>query len=183
MNSLENHLSIKIQTPSDINEHLPTLFELAKKCKTIIEFGVRDVVSSFAFAAASPEKLTCIDIKKSSNVDPFLSLCKQDGVNVEFKEISSLEVEVDEVDLIFIDTLHDYHQLRQELERHGNKAKKYLAFHDTITYGNQNEADKQCNVQGLVPAITEFLKTNSHWKELCTYTNNNGLTILERQCE
>lgn len=183
MNNLQYYYTTKSQIPSDINEHLPTLFELAKKCKTIIEFGVRDVVSSFAFAAAYPAKLTCIDIQKSPYVDPFLAMCKEEGVNVEFKEVSSLDIDIDEADLIFIDTLHDYEQLRQELAKHGNKAKMYLAFHDTITFGHQNEVDKQSNPQGLVPAIAEFLKANPHWKELVTYTNNNGLTILKRNHE
>ena len=58
---------------SDINEHLPTLTELSKECNTIVEFGVRNVVSTFAFAVAKPNKLICVDIVKSYNVDHFLS--------------------------------------------------------------------------------------------------------------
>ena len=34
--------------PSDINEHLPTLYNYAKNCESIIECGVRGVVSSWA---------------------------------------------------------------------------------------------------------------------------------------
>jgi len=33
---------------------------------------------------------------------------------------------------------------------------------------------------GLKPAIDEFLQQNSHWKVKEVFTNNNGLTILER---
>ena len=33
---------------SDINEHLPTIYNLAKDCESIIELGVRGVVSSYA---------------------------------------------------------------------------------------------------------------------------------------
>ena len=34
--------------------------------------------------------------------------------------------------------------------------------------------------KGLMPAITEFLDTNTNWKLKERFTNNNGLTILER---
>ena len=33
---------------------------------------------------------------------------------------------------------------------------------------------------GLCPAIEEFLKNNNEWKLKHRYTNNNGLTILEK---
>jgi hypothetical protein len=34
---------------SDINEHIPTLYEYAKNCEVIAEMGVRGVVSTWAF--------------------------------------------------------------------------------------------------------------------------------------
>ena len=34
--------------------------------------------------------------------------------------------------------------------------------------------------KGLWPAISEFLEANQDWKLKERYTNNNGLTILER---
>jgi hypothetical protein len=183
INNLEAHFLHNTKTPSDINEHLPTLLKFAKECKTIVEFGVRDVVSSFAFALAKPEKLTCIDIEKSIYVDPFMELCRNENVNVEFKKESSLDIQIDNADLIFIDTVHNYDQLKTELALHGNKSNKYLIFHDTITFGNKNETEAPGEKQGLVPAIAEFLDENMHWSELYTYTNNNGLTILVRNNE
>jgi hypothetical protein len=36
------------KTPSDINEHIPTLYEYSKKCESILELGVRSGVSTFA---------------------------------------------------------------------------------------------------------------------------------------
>ena len=34
---------------SDINEHLPTLHDYASKCESVLELGVRGVISSYAF--------------------------------------------------------------------------------------------------------------------------------------
>ena len=36
------------KTPSDINEHLPILYNHAKKCESVLETGVRGVISSWA---------------------------------------------------------------------------------------------------------------------------------------
>ncbi len=34
--------------------------------------------------------------------------------------------------------------------------------------------------KGLKPAIDEFLENNSNWKIKEVFTNNNGLTVLEK---
>lgn len=174
-----NELCIR---PSDINEHLPVLRDLSKECSTIVEFGVRNVVSTFAFAVTRPNKLICVDIVKSYNVDPFLQLCASEGINVEFHESDSRTFEFESADLIFIDTLHNYSQIKAELQHFGNKSKKYLVFHDTITYGNIDEEPVEGSLKtGIVPAIKEFMRDNLQWKELVTYSNNNGLTVLVRE--
>lgn len=179
--NIEYFYNKRCSEKSDINEHLPTLYNLAKECKTIAEFGVRTVVSSFAFAYAKPEKLICVDIEKHPNIDIFIDLCKNENIETEFYLCDSRKFELDPVDLIFIDTLHTYSQLKEELEVLGNKAKKYLVFHDTITFGHANEHNIDTGEKtGLVPAISDFLKQNKNWKEYKTYTNNNGLTILSK---
>lgn len=173
----------KINTPSDINEHMTTLYEFSLKCKTIAEFGVSNVVSSYAFANSRPEKLICVDIVKNNyEVDNFLSLCEDENINAEFYEHDSRTFKMENVDLIFIDTKHNYLQLKEELNNLGNKSNKYLIFHDTITFGQKDEFPEfpPQSHTGLMPAIKEFLSENSNWKEVCTYSNNNGLTILER---
>ena len=51
---------------------------------------------------------------------------------------------------------------------HGHKVNKYLMFHDTTLCPPLNQA------------IDEFLKANLNWKIKEVFTNNNGLTILEK---
>jgi hypothetical protein len=79
---------------------------------------------------------------------------------------------------LFIDTLHTYNQLKQELTLHGNKAQKYIAFHDTYTFGLRGEDN--VDKKGLMTAIIEFMTENPHWKFKIHKTNNNGFTVLER---
>lgn len=121
--------------PSDINEHLPTLFELGKQCKHITEMGVRDVVSTWAFMMANPLKLIGIDIHKSKNVDA----AKEAYPKWEFIEADTLKIDIEPTELLFIDTLHIYSQLKKELELHSKNVSKYIILHDTTTYGNIDE--------------------------------------------
>ena len=47
---------------TDINEHLPTLYEYAKRCQFITEMGVRDGQSTSAFLYANPLRLISYDL-------------------------------------------------------------------------------------------------------------------------
>ena len=153
---------------SDINEHLPTLYEYGKKVDHITEFGVRTGVSTIAWLCASPEKLVAYDLNPYPPADQF--------DNFKFIQADVLDVEIEETDLLFIDTYHSYTQLSQELELHGNKAKKYLIFHDTETFGYHGEDHA---APGILAAINEFMKLNSWWVIAERFENNNGLMILK----
>jgi len=167
--------------PSDINEHLPTLKMLAGDCSSVIEMGVRSVVSTWAFAEAKPDKLISIDIKNPSEFGQDLEfvtrVIRNEGIDFTFIQADTRQCEIEETDLLFIDTWHVYDQLKIELEKHGNKARKFLAFHDTVTFAQNGESPGH---RGLMPAIEEFLEANPHWQIKHHYTNNNGLLVLER---
>jgi cephalosporin hydroxylase len=187
-------------TPSDIYQHLPTLFEYTKKCDSVVECGVRDVVSSYAFASAligNPKNCyTLVDPYKSSQIDIFLQLCKNEGVNAKFIQESDIKCPLEETDLLFIDTWHVYGHLKRELEYWHSSVKKYIIMHDTTVdewYGetirsgwNAQQQSLETGIpveeitKGLWPAIEEFLQQHPEWKLEKRYTNNNGLTILQR---
>ena len=164
-------------TISDINENVHVLYDLAKECKTVVEMGVRTGVSTRAFLNTDVE-LISFDIVLDKEVENLFTRAKLMGKNVRYEKADVLNIEIDRMDLLFIDTLHTYTQLSQELEFHGNKANKYIAFHDTYTFGLKGE-DRIDN-KGLLSAIIEFMIKNPHWKFKLHRTNNNGITVLER---
>ena len=179
MKTIKEKYNEKCKEVSDINEHLPTLFRYALKCNSIIEFGVRRVVSSWGLANAHPKSLICIDIVKFPQVDEFLKICKFENQPVEFILGDTLRINIPETDMLFIDTLHNYNQLKQELARHYLKVKKYILFHDIVSFGHKDETNK--NGKELVPAINEFIAEHENewkWKEV--FTNNNGFGIIEK---
>ncbi len=183
----------KCSTISDINEHLPTLRKYAEECESIVEMGVRGIVSTWAFLSAKPKKLISLDLYHPSsfggNLDEVIQLSSENGIKFEFVEKSSLEYEMPNADLLFIDTWHDYLQLKKEMFRHHSKVNKYIILHDTTTFGYTDESfyDEYGNSRpetnlpkGLYPAVDEFLFANKEWRLWEKKSNNNGLTILKK---
>jgi len=185
---------------SDICEHLPTLRKYAEECNSVVECGVRHIVSSYAFGCGlknNPNNFfVMIDPYKSNEMDKFLGLCKREKINAYFINESDLKSPLIHTDLLFIDTWHIYGQLKRELTRWHSSVNKYIIMHDTSVDEWQGEtircgwdAEKQSKEfgipvdeikKGLWYAVEEFLTSNSNWKLKERFTNNNGLTILER---
>jgi predicted O-methyltransferase YrrM len=188
--NIANIFNAKIKTPSDINEHLLTLNEYANKVNTVTEFGTRFGCSTWAFLNSSAKRIISYDLKKTLEVDELIQIAKESNIDYTFNELDTLSIEIENTDLLFIDTLHTYQQLSQELLIHAGKVNKYIILHDTITFGNRdmeyvgpisNKISKTLQAkQGLQIAIDEFLTENKEWKLDKHFTNNNGLTILEK---
>jgi hypothetical protein len=123
-----------------------------------------------------------------SNIQTVYDVAKQYGLNFSFTKADVLKIDIEETDLLFLDTWHAYDQLKAELERHSSRAKKYIVMHDTTSYEYRDEPltsentfeGEKSSGKGLWPAITEFLESNNEWELHKRYTNNNGLTILKR---
>ena len=176
--SVNELLEIYKDQQCDICEHLETLIKYAKLCNHITEFGMRTGVSTVAFLSTCPKKLITCDIDKHEDIlNIFENYAIENQFEFEFIHANDLTIELNETDLLFIDTMHNYLHLKQELSIHGNKAKKYLIFHDTEIFGNRDDFGSG---PGLLKAINEFLDENKHWKIKEIFTNNNGLMILER---
>ena len=175
---------------SDINEHLETLYKYGKECSNITELGSRFGDSTIALLNSNPETMVSYDLFKADFVDEI----KQE--NFEFITGDSLKITIEETDLLFIDTLHRYFQLYNELGLHAKKVRKYIILHDTESYGISDEplypshlpvvmSDKviKTKKQGLQQAINDFLhetKEGKNWEVKEVFKNNNGLTILSR---
>ncbi|CAG0993419.1 hypothetical protein BURK1_02394 [Burkholderiales bacterium] len=169
-----------VATAGDITEHLETLKRFAAEASHVTEMGVRDVVSTWSLLAGRPGKAVCYDVHRSPRVDDVEAVARDYGIAFDFVQRDVLDVDIEPTDLLFIDTVHTYDQLRAELDRHGNKSRKYILLHDTTTYGEVGEDGRR---PGLQAAIDEFLARNRHWRVAERFAHNNGLTCLERRTE
>lgn len=131
------------------------------------------------------------------NIDELLHITMDLNLDIKYAWINDLDLEMTEnYDLTFIDTWHVYGQLKRELEKFSKVTNKYIIMHDTTIDDYKGETlrcgwstesqSKQTGFpvdeinKGVMPAITEFLEANNDWKLKERFTNNNGLTILER---
>ena len=137
-----------------------------------------------------------VDIQPCGQVNQVKTLCEKVKIDYNFIQADSAKVEIPEVDILFIDSWHIYGHLKRELKNSHQKVKKFIIMHDTTvdefigesvrTGSDINKQSEETSyskdeiVKGLWPAIDEFLKENEEWKLRERFTNNNGLTILER---
>lgn len=189
MHSIADYFEFHKQGPSDIHEHLETLRSYAAKCEHVTEMGVRSVVSTWAFLAAAPKKLVSIDINPVP-IEYAQRIAASSGIELEFRQgdTAAPDFEIEETDLLFIDTWHIYDQLKRELQLHSHKARRFIVMHDTTTYAEVGESHTyDCEIRpaeqrrGLWPAIEEFLDSNDDWALRERFIHNNGLTVLERR--
>jgi len=205
-NKLEEIVNYLHQYPSDINEHFPALIKYGSECDTITEMGVRWITSTWAFLGCAPKYLVSYDMRDPStwgegsehisdwavsrgynNIQDVYDVAEEYNLNFKFIQANVLDVEIEETDLLFLDTWHSYKQLKAELKLHASKVKKYLVFHDTTTYGyidetNYEELGDEWKAEGIGiwKAIEEFLQDNPQWVLEQRYENNNGLTVLKK---
>lgn len=163
----------------DINEHMLRLAQLARECEHITEFGVRTGMSTYSFLHGLSNKPRAI--LRSHDLHDFFNIFAirpQLEIDWTFRQASTLDIDpIEPTDLLFIDTLHTYAQVKGELEKHGLRARKYIVFHDTVAFGKVGED----NGEGINKAIFEWMAANPQWKVAEHYENNNGLTILAKQ--
>lgn len=167
------------QIPSDINEHMPILRSYAQECSHVTELGVRAVVSTWAWLDAKVPTIRCYDLfdPPVENLLEAYLFAQENNLDFSFTRADVLQTTLEPTELLFIDTWHVYRQLKQELYLHGLVASKYMIFHDTTTYGRVGEDGSRL---GLQDAIDEWLFYNRSWRLKEVFTNNNGLTVLER---
>lgn len=162
------------ETVSDIHHHCPTLRQLAARSQVVREFGLRQGVSTTALLAGQPRRLLTTDLNHSPVVDVLAAAAG--ATEFEFLPGDSRQVDPLDCDLLFIDTLHTGEQLAAELQRHAPACRRWIALHDTETFGEVGEGGRP----GLLPALRDFLARHTDWFVMSHDRANNGLTVLSR---
>jgi hypothetical protein len=199
---IESNLTRVIKERGDIDEHLVHLMKLSSECESILECGVRSIVSSWAFVnglsinKSTTKKLVCSDIEPAPGAQVLATACAENNIKHKFMLGNDLDMDMEPYDMIFIDTWHCYGQLKRELAKMHIYAKKYIVMHDTVIDGIRGECFRSgCNTYnqslqtgysveeiegGLWRAVEEFLAAHPEWKIKRHFEHENGLTVLER---
>jgi hypothetical protein len=152
----------------------PTRFDTYKKyagqVDTIVEFGVYTGLSTCAWLSGRPKKLRSYDITDSylTVLDELKNCANQHNIDFEFSIANSLEIDIEPCDLLFIDTVHTKLHTLAELNRHANRAQKYIVLHDPTDW------------PGVFEAAIDFLHYNQNWHIIEHCNKGSGLLVLER---
>lgn len=164
---------------SDIACHLPLLTFVASMCDTGAEFGVRDCFSTVALLSGLRLKLYSYDLQGSTNVNHLRSM--KLPIDWEFHEQNTIRegFKIPPVDLLFVDSLHTFGQVRDELAMHGDNVKKFILFHDTSLYSQGVRSLDVSDQEGINRAISEYAESHG-WTERYSVEFGHGLKILVR---
>jgi len=168
MNVVEQHSLM----PTDINQHLTTLYLLAVEfnAKNILELGVRGGESTIALLQAAKEiggTVHSIDIDpcptakekvREYRFDSYWTFILGDDRTVEWSH---------PINLLFIDTTHEYEHTLQELRKYEPFVVRggIIILHDTVTFPDCEKA------------LETYMQGRTDLKAY-RYFNNNGLTVL-----
>ena len=180
---------------SDISEFFPTIVKYTRECDSVLELGVRWVTGTWAFLYGLreenkdyhiPKTYVGVDIDPIENWDASAPELLKKGAeqrNIGYRFIQSDDLDpklinsLPNFDLIFIDTLHTYDQVKKELQAYHLKANKYIMLHDTTSFRHGGFEDDPI---GIWPAIIEFLDKHPEWELWETLPSWPGMTILKR---
>lgn len=186
--------------PSDINEHLSQLKQLASECSSVVEIGTRSMVSTWGIlqGLSDSQNTSCSYVGIDLHLPPWYSLqrarelAESQGISFQFWMGNDMTMDIHPVDMLFIDSLHTYCHLTYELEKFSPKVRKYIAMHDTsapwgladdnLYDGDYSEYDSSIDrtKRGLWPAVYDFLNRHPEWSLYKRLFNNHGFTVLKR---
>lgn len=169
----EDFISRKIRPTGwlgDSPSRFDTYTRYASECQSVCEFGVYTGLSTTAFMMAHPRKLTSYDIYPDNFIvrDLLEKYAGDHDIYFEFRTDSSLETQIDETDLLFLDTVHERDHVYRELSLHAPKTRKYIMVHDVAA------------CEPVLDAVIDYIKHDKNWriKEHCN--QGSGLMILEK---
>lgn len=169
----------------NINEHLPLLYMLSVESEGVAEFGIDRGISTSALMAGQETRSRMGGEAAYYGFDPNKECTREIARLAElrshlfattFTESSSLQApQIAPVDLLLIDSLHTEETIREELSRHLPSVRKYVALHDTVTFGENGETP---GTRGILYGIGALL--NPGWLKVYDSPRNNGMAVFKR---
>lgn len=175
MSALEDRYKQALQEKSPIQEHLATLRAMAQQCKHVTEFGAG--LSTIALLAGRPDRLVSYDVLSHKDV---LWLAGVAESPFEFIEANTLDVIIEPTEMLFIDTKHTAEQIYAELTNNGDRVRRWIVLHDTVSCGDYDQAWPGPPLGILWGLGRYLLETPETWRILRHDLNGNGLMVLER---
>jgi hypothetical protein len=165
------HAQWQAHTPDYMLVHYEILKHLVN-CASYTEFGVNQGTTLAIPLLAGIKKIRAYDISLSPYNKArahFEDFANSNKVDYQVFEADALLCDIEPVDMLYIDTVHRYEHLSKELNTHGDKAQKYIVFHDTF------KPDKR-----MKDAVREFISTRPAWKVITECDKSVGFMAIAK---
>lgn len=144
---------------------------LLTECDSYVEFGVKQGTTLAVALFTNTKRVTGYDITVKW-YQPVQHLFKEyaEANNITLNVIpqSSLLCVISDIDLLYIDDLHKYTQVKRELEIHNKNVNKFIVFHDTTLFPE------------IKKAVMEFVDASDDWVIYNESTVNVGFMTIKR---
>lgn len=173
-------IRLKADEYSYIHEHLATLEMLMSLMQPdlVVEIGTGPGHSTLTFALGCSTNnrghVITIDIEDCGKAKDLIKFDNELNDYVTFIQSDSLKLKMEGgIDILFIDGLHEYIQVKKEIKRyvHDVNFGGVVIFHDTYNPAHP----------GVQKAVREFVLGKWDEWDMFEYFNCNGLTILRRK--
>ena len=169
--SVEELYEAIVKLPRDIDTHMPKLKELAAKCAHITEFSPKRE-SLIALATSANAKIVSYNLEASDTTIASLNKLRE-NLDLSIKGTDDV-AEIEQTDLLFIDSKHTAGKLAEELNKYHEKVNRYIVLHFTQKHQEKGEDGGA----GLLTALRVFLRTNPQWSVVYHSELQNGLTVI-----
>jgi predicted O-methyltransferase YrrM len=183
-----------------ITHHLPYLKQMAARCDVIVELGVSAGRSSSAFLCGMPEngRLISYDVVITKSARELHRLAGDGGPEWLLCHGRSEEATPGEHDMLFVDSLHTYKQVKAELDLWADHCRRWIILHDTVTFGayaadgetGRHVPRARGSVQvtspeqlGIRMAVDELMMRDDSWHVERHDWRSHGLLTLERRID
>jgi len=159
--------------------HLPRLRAWATGLTRAVELGV-GLGGSAAALLLGAQRVLSIDLVETAEARALKRIA---GDRWEYRIADTRTTPIGPCDLLFVDALHTFDQVDAELRAHADAVRRYLIFHDTITFGSvgaQGELGTPApGVLGIRPAIDALMIRDRRWTIAEHVVASHGFLVLE----
>jgi len=140
-------------------------------CDSYTEFGINQGATLAAAMLEDIATVRAYDIRLgwyTQAAGLFKQYAAGHGIDYKVTESDTLDCVIDLVDVLYIDTLHKYDHLTKELAIHGDKANRFIIFHDTFVRPE------------LKRAVRQYVNTHDEWTIVTECDISVGFMTIER---
>jgi BarA-like signal transduction histidine kinase len=183
---MDQYMKLCIEDPHSM---YPILRTISKDCQTIVKIGgelelLWAIFQGWSESSLEKKQVILIDPNPIAElgVKPFLEVGNILGAELFYLPTHSLYPHIPKRDMLYINTLHTYDQLTQELTMHHANTNKYILLDNTYKYALEGETtgDTQEKVEGIAKAVSEFVAKYPVWNYAKVSCQGKGYILLEK---